>query len=88
MTFLNLLLFIALFFDCNKDDSTQIDSLPNLSKIYNIVDTGTEDFYNSTTIISMPKFVMLFMVKMPLTKVINPLTKTMAMPQLQIMSPE
>lgn len=55
MPFLNLLLLLALNYGCSNDDSEPIIyNPPNISNTYNIVDTGVQDFYNNTAIVSSP----------------------------------
>ena len=53
-TFLSMLLLIAINYGCSNNDLEPIDNLPNISNTYDIVDTGVEDFYNNSTIISSP----------------------------------
>ena len=54
-TFLPLLLLFVVNIGCNKNDDLEIKNpLPETSFTYTIVDTGVEDFYNNTAIISAP----------------------------------
>ncbi|RPD96209.1 DUF1566 domain-containing protein [Aureibaculum marinum] len=54
MTFLNLLLLIIIVYGCSNSDSQLIENLPTPTTTFNIVDTGVENFYNNSTIMSSP----------------------------------
>lgn len=54
ITLLSLMLLVSTIYGCSDDDSQPIDNLPNPTNTYNIVDTGTQNFYNNTAIITSP----------------------------------